>query len=298
MFSSVLCAVDFSEQSQRALKYAAAFAARAKGVLTVLHVNDPLLATAAEMTFGRDYLARETEQELHAVVEQLAREAGAWLPQIRTETAMGDPAHAIVEQVRELKADAVFIGTHGLSGYRKTFLGSVAEHVLQHATVPVLAVPLADRDRVTIARDGATFDLCRIMAPIDFGDQSATDARIALALAKEFGLPLVLIHVVTQVRAAPRWQESLSAQQRIVLAEAKDKLGRLAAGLGTDVPLEQLVPVGSPADEIAAAAAEHDVGLIVMGLRGAGGLLSSRRPGTIAYRVLTLVRTPVLALPR
>jgi nucleotide-binding universal stress UspA family protein len=298
MFSSVLCAVDFSEQSQRALTYAAAFTARAKGQLTVLHVNDPLLATAAEMTFGRDYLARETEDELARTLKELSRAAGAWLPKLRTVTAVGEPAHAIVDTSARVNADTIVIGTHGLSGYRKAFLGSVAEHVLQHATVPVLAVPLAERERINLTPDGPEFDLCRIMAPVDFGEQSEAHARVARDLAQDFGVPLVLIHVVTQVRAPERWQESLTARERIALAEGKDRLERLASSLGTAVTLERLVPVGAPADEIAAAAAEHEVGLIVMGLRGAGGLLRSERPGTIAYRVLTLVGTPVLALPR
>jgi hypothetical protein len=37
------------------------------------------------------------------------------------------------------------------------------------------------------------------------------------------------------------------------------------------------------------------VGLIVMGLSGAGA--SDARPGSVAYRVLTMTPVPVLALP-
>ena len=41
----VLCPIDFSEPSRRALRYAAAFAARVGSQLTVLYVNHPLLST-------------------------------------------------------------------------------------------------------------------------------------------------------------------------------------------------------------------------------------------------------------
>ena len=55
-------------------------------------------------------------------------------------------------------------------------------------------------------------------------------------------------------------------------------------------------PTGPPADEIGAIAAEHHVGLIVMGLVGTSGPLGTR-PGTVAYRVLCLATASVLALP-
>ena len=46
-FRSILCPVDFSDQSRVALRYAAAVAHRAGGRLSILYVNDPLLITAA-----------------------------------------------------------------------------------------------------------------------------------------------------------------------------------------------------------------------------------------------------------
>ena len=58
---------------------------------------------------------------------------------------------------------------------------------------------------------------------------------------------------------------------------------------------KHVVVSGNPADEIAEIAARHGVGLIVMGLSGEGA--SESRPGSVAYRVLTMTSVPVLALP-
>ena len=42
-FFKILCPVDFSEHSQRAVRFAALFARSFGSQITVLHVNDPVL---------------------------------------------------------------------------------------------------------------------------------------------------------------------------------------------------------------------------------------------------------------
>jgi hypothetical protein len=54
------------------------------------------------------------------------------------------------------------------------------------------------------------------------------------------------------------------------------------------------VRVGEVAEVVGAAATDHASTLIVLGLDGRDG----HRPGTHAYRILTLAKTPVLAIPR
>ena len=51
-----------------------------------------------------------------------------------------DSAHAILEAVNNASADVISMATHGYHGIKRLVLGSVAETVLRHATVPVLLV--------------------------------------------------------------------------------------------------------------------------------------------------------------
>ena len=51
---SILCPVDFSEESRQALRWAAALARRTTARLTVLSAVDPLLAQAAKVRLGVD----------------------------------------------------------------------------------------------------------------------------------------------------------------------------------------------------------------------------------------------------
>ena len=52
----------------------------------------------------------------------------------------GDPRIVLEENARSEQADLVIVGSHGRSGLKKLFLGSVADHVVAHAPCPVLVV--------------------------------------------------------------------------------------------------------------------------------------------------------------
>src|SRR5262245_33823015 len=67
-FRSVLCPVDFSENSTLALRYAEAIARRGNAGLTVTYVNDPLLIAAAGAALHDRGLVERSERELDAFV--------------------------------------------------------------------------------------------------------------------------------------------------------------------------------------------------------------------------------------
>jgi nucleotide-binding universal stress UspA family protein len=52
----------------------------------------------------------------------------------------GDPAEEILDHVSWDHIDLIAMATHGRTGLKRVVLGSVAEHVLRRATVPMLLV--------------------------------------------------------------------------------------------------------------------------------------------------------------
>ena len=50
------------------------------------------------------------------------------------------PADAILRVSAEEQADLIVMATHGRSGMRRLILGSVAEEIMRHATLPVVLV--------------------------------------------------------------------------------------------------------------------------------------------------------------
>jgi nucleotide-binding universal stress UspA family protein len=295
-FRSIVCPVDFSDHSLSALRYAVGLAGHERASLAVLTVNDPLLVDAARAAaFPADYVDEEAENELRDFVAKALPAGAAWAPQSDLLVRTGEPEIEIFHCAAEREADLIVMGTHGLSGYRKVFFGSVTERVLRQTHTPVLAVPLTDRPMVTLSAQQPSVKIGIVLVPVDFSAASTAQARTAAALAQRFGGSLLFVHVVIPPGTATRFRQKLAAQQPADHTVASEKLARFAAGVGATVPLETQVTAGQPAEEISRLASQHDVGLIVMGLSGEGA--ASGRPGATAYRILTLAPVPVLALP-
>jgi nucleotide-binding universal stress UspA family protein len=289
---TAICPVDFSDHSRQALRYASALAAYVDGRLVVAHVVDPLLA-AAQRTYQWDPLGADTREELEGFVwpETDAEE----LPRSGVELVLrqGEAAAEIVGLAKARGAELIVMGTHGLSGFRRMFFGSTTARVLRATDIPVLAVPLGDE--AAQAR-GPRRLVGALVAPVDFSDSSLRAADMAVRIAKALGQPLVLLHVVSPLRAAARWQPDASAHDEVRVEKARNELARIVVGLGaTDV--ERLVSTGDPAEEIARVASERRAGVIVMGLQGHGLPLVGRAPGSVATRVLALAPVPVLCVP-
>jgi universal stress protein A len=139
---SILCPVDFSEQSREALLWASAIARYRGGELTVLSVVEPLLAQAAGIRLGVDLVHEDAEPALRAFVEAALPEDVRQASHVRMEVTTGDPTEVILQTGRRLKAGLIVMGTHGLGGFRKFLLGSTTEQVLRRTEWPVLAVPV------------------------------------------------------------------------------------------------------------------------------------------------------------
>ena len=83
--------------------------------------------------------AREQAQEGAERARRAGLEAEA-----RIRLREGRIAETILADANELGADAIVLGTRGLTGLKSLFLGSVSHSVLQNAEVPVMVVPSAE----------------------------------------------------------------------------------------------------------------------------------------------------------
>jgi nucleotide-binding universal stress UspA family protein len=291
---SILCPVDFSEESQNALRWAVALAAKHQSRLTVLNVVDQLLVRAAQARYGRDLPKAETEPALRSFVTAALPPAAAWVPTPLIDARVGDPSNVILETADREHVDLIVMGTHGLGGLRKLFLGSTTERVLRRTRVPLLAVPSAGLS-VVLDASGPRFTIKSILAATDFSEASSNAVQLAAELAREFSGPLVITHVVTPVIVPTQWQPYIEFADEERVTQARERLETWLRELPGKIQGEIIVSVGRPADSIAATAAEKGAGLIVMGLFGDRGA-SAPRPGSIAYRVLCASHVPVLVI--
>ena len=134
---TILCPIDLSPQSRPALRIAAVLAARLKASITVLYVDDPLLARA-RLRYDEDELDRRTRAELRRFAERAGCEPGR---RLKVEIGVGTPADEILRAAERGRAGLIVMGTQGRSGPKKLFFGSTTEAVLRRSRIPVLAVP-------------------------------------------------------------------------------------------------------------------------------------------------------------
>jgi nucleotide-binding universal stress UspA family protein len=260
-------------------------------------VNDPLLIEAAAAAqLAPDHVEKETERELRELFASVVPAgAPAWVPAPQFAIHAGEPADEILKCAAERAADLIVMGTQGLSGYRKMFFGSITERVLRQTSIAVLAVPLTDHAIVTLSEQPPVIKLGVVMAPVDLGPSSEKQARTAAELAQRFSASLLVVHVLAGARTGSRLQQTVSAREQEQLEAARGRLAHLAPDAGAAIAVDTHIAHGQPAEEIAKLATQRDVGLIVIGLTGEGA--TAARPGSVAYRVLTLAPVPVLALP-
>lgn len=116
-------------------------------VLTVWErFQDVLARTGAGMPIGAvdyDELDREYEQQARQRVDEgaeLARDAGL-NARARTCVRNGSIANTVLAEADDVGAEAIVLGTRGLTGLKSLLLGSVSHAVAQHADRPVIVVP-------------------------------------------------------------------------------------------------------------------------------------------------------------
>src|SRR5262249_6418683 len=142
MRPSILCPVDFSAHSRRALRYAATLAARSEGTLAVLFVEDPLLfAAAGDPGPVRQHLRHQLER----FVARTLRAGADAMRSVALEIAVGKPAEQIERIVRRRRCNLIVMGSHGLTGATHLLMGSTTDKVIRTASIPVLAIPPSRR---------------------------------------------------------------------------------------------------------------------------------------------------------
>jgi nucleotide-binding universal stress UspA family protein len=147
----ILIAYDGSPDAEAAIEHAAEmFKGQSATVFTVWErFIDVVTRAGAGLPVGEiDYeaLDRGYEEQARRRAEEGAERAGqAGLDaQARVGVREHTIAATILAEADELGADAIVLGTRGLTGLKSLLLGSVSHAVVQHAHVPVMVVPSAE----------------------------------------------------------------------------------------------------------------------------------------------------------
>ena len=286
----ILCGVDFSDQSRRALFLAAALAGRLEVPLHVVTVIDPLLAEAAEIEYGHGRLETDTRRDLDAFVQAAVPEGSKVAATLGKRTEVGEPSQMLLQIAAHEGASIVVVGTQGVGWVKRIWLGSTTMRLLRAAAVPVLAVPT--RDGAAIADHRADLGFDRLLCGVDFSSASEAAARLGALLSSRLSVPMSLLHIEAPTPVKDTWKRVAASALDLRVEKARRHLETLAA----ELPLRPVfagVKTGKPADVLVEEAKAGGRALIVLGL----GSASQARPGATAALVLSHATSPVLAVP-
>lgn len=293
----ILCPVDFSVFSTRALRHAAALARRFEARLVVLHVV-PQWRPYANMPayYPEPMLANPVLcEQVHRDVLAFVSEAIADGVPVETVVRESEPWREILTVADEKAVDLIVMGTHGRGGFEQLLMGSVAEKVLNRAACPVVTV---------CHEEGRTWEapglVRNILCATDLSPASAPTIRYALSLAAEFQCTLTLLHVLDGLANLdspayahlPPAAAVLSQHEAVARQQLRDAVEPDARAWCS---VEERIVPGRAAEEILRVAAQTSADLVVVGGRYHASLARTVL-GSTSRSVVRAASCPVLTV--
>ena len=294
-FKRILCPVDFSDSSIRALAHAEALARWYEAQLTVLHVVPTFepIQVQAELGVPVQIVNPMPREEVVRQMRPFLERAGV-SSEAQLIAEAGDPRTTIVDQALTTRADLIVIGTHGRRGFSRLLLGSVAETVLHEAPCPVMTV---SPHTEAAASNVVTFK--RILCPIDFSPSALLALGFALDLARQAGGLVTLLHVVEWLaEEEPRTSAHFNVPEvrGYMVDDARQRLRSLVAEESRVwCEIDDVIVSGRAHREILRAAEAREADLIVMGSQGRGGV-GLALFGSTTQQVVRSAACPVLTV--
>ncbi len=283
----ILVTTDFSECSRMAMKQAIAVARLHGADLTILHLMppEPIIYSALEA----DTYSSEADQErVLPLIEKLEEEEGIASVSHQFLVERGPLEEVLERVVRDRKISMLMLGTHGRTGLRKVFLGSIAEEIFRIASCPVMTI--GPEIPSTLLSHGK---FRSVLFATDFSAGSQHALPYAIGFAQESQARLIMLHVLEEQSVTAMYMHDElknTARQRML-----DMVPSPALLASTDFELI----IGYPVESILRVAQQHDADLIVLGVHkssGMGARASAHLPWTIAHSVVCHAKCPVLTV--
>ena len=136
----VLVAIDGSEYSNKAVRYACALGSNSDMEIILLYVVSMLVSATPynDTVSDQPFLAlQRVGEDILSRAKDLANSLSCDVTDLIT---YGDPATRIIEIAEEREVDLIVMGSRGISGIKRLFVGSVSDKVVNQAPCPVLLV--------------------------------------------------------------------------------------------------------------------------------------------------------------
>lgn len=290
-YTHILTAIDFTPACKNALREAVRLASHSKTAITAIHVMDAFLLHNLEKALSADRatVLAEWTTRLNKFVE--SSDLGTAIVQV--EVLVGNPFTELARACIAHQADLLVMGARGSRDVPGR-VGVIAAKCVRKAPVDVLLV-----------REDAQGPFKRLVACVDFSDNSAVALRHALQLARQDGASLSCVHVYQSALALSLDYAGLEIPGASMAADShaleywEEDLKRFVQPLLQEAPEVEVSTVVLERINIREAildyALQWHADLVVLGTRGKSGLREILI-GTTAEKIVSNAPSSILAV--
>lgn len=181
----IIVPLDFSSNSMKAMEFALALADKKHGSITLVHVVEMVYDFASQASLALDSMYKDGENLLKKTIAQYK---GNGIP-MDYQLTEGTPSISIARIAEELNATLIVIGTQGVSGIKKTLMGSVTISLVREAQCPVLIVP----------SEAKVSEIRKITLALEFANHEEAFLDLMVDLSKRWEMGFEVLHVQTSL---------------------------------------------------------------------------------------------------
>jgi nucleotide-binding universal stress UspA family protein len=269
---TILVAIDFSKNATHALSYALLYANKLETNIHLIWVDN---TTSDESV--TDTIEGDLRREKKAYMSKIIKENQALLKQGKIEMIFrkGRIYQEITKVAREIKAEMIFAGTHGVSGFEQYWIGSNAYRIVTQAPCPVMTIRNDFQFNTTIKK---------ILLPLDSSLETKQKLPFACNLAQSFGAVIHLLEVYnTPINVIRKRIDQFGQEAKKVLKEKN-----------VDFVLDKI-----EADNVAASILDYSRSMnidLIMMMTDQGTTTANKYLGPYAQQLINNATIPVLSL--
>lgn len=256
---TILCAIDLSDYSAHVISWGRALAEKCRASLVVFHAVLPpreRLDRVVSSSKNEDLCRAE-----HTITHLMEKTGIPWTSWI----VEGEPAAELARAVKEKQAGLVIAASHGFSGFKRAFVGSVVERMARNSEQPFLVL----RCRENPETGGSGPDIRKIVAACDFPSCFPGKQAVCFAALLDASLDLVHCAVSPADAETSECQDSYCAMQARFAQNIKEQM-QAALFLEKQKQPERIAVIvleGDPNELLTRFALANQCDLMVTGVR-------------------------------
>lgn len=289
-YKTLLCAVDFSDFSEKILRAGIELADHFRSKLLIFH-SISMAGSNLDPEIQFDPPEIRIQKAREKIAQRLENQSVDWEPIV----IIGNPAEEIPAVVARTDTRLVLAGSYGFTGLRRLFWGTVVERLARQVKCPFLVL------RQNSGKPHSGGDIwhppSRILIGCDLKQTQNSVFQAALTFASTFSAEVHLLHSLERPidlggldPESAAYQEIQSRLQEKLDTELKKR------DESAEIPVKIILSAGHPGEAIQAYSDMQDMDLIVLGVHPKGPI-QRLLIGSTTEAILRKGTCPVLAIP-